>query len=331
MKFKKEIIVGFVVLIAISLLYVGFNYLKGSDVFSNKRQYYATYPRIDGLTVDNPVQINGYRIGRVNSTQLSLNKPGQILVGFEISEENIQIPENSTAMISSVDLLGSKAIVLNLGNSIELAKSGDTLMAEIEEDLKTVVDRRIAPLEQKTKQLISSIDSAVTIVQAILDKDARESLSESFYSIKRALRSLENTAFQFDQMVSSEKQKVERIFTNVESISENIRRNNTQINNVISNLSDVTDSLAQSNLKSTINNANIAIKNITQVIERVNRGEGSLGMLVNNDTLYNNLEQATLELDKLLEDMRVNPKRYVHFSIFGKSEKEKDKPVKKPR
>jgi phospholipid/cholesterol/gamma-HCH transport system substrate-binding protein len=331
LRFKKEIVVGFVVLIAIGLLYFGFNYLKGSDIFASKRQYYAVYNQIDGLTVDNPVQINGFRVGRVNSAELSLMNKGNIIIGFEITEERIQIPKKSTAMISSIDLLGSKAIVLTLSDETEIAAYGDTLIADIEEDLKSVVDKRIAPLEKKTKELISSIDSAVTIVQAILDKDARESLSESFYSIKRALRSLENTAFQFNEMVSSEREKVEKIFSNVESISENLRRNNTQINNVISNLSEVTDSLAASNLKTTIFNANKAIKNITVVIEKVNAGQGTMGQLVNNDTLYNNLEQATLELDKLLEDMRVNPKRYVHFSIFGKNEKEKDKPEKKPR
>lgn len=329
MKVRKEIVVGIIVIISIGLLYFGFNYLKGSDVFSQKRQYYAVYPRIDGLTVDNQVQLNGFRIGRVNVTELHPDSPGKIIVGFEIEEERVKIPANSVAMISSVDLLGSKAIVLNLGDATEFAQTGDTISSEIEEDLKTVVDRRIQPLEQKTKQLISSIDSAVTIVQAILNKDARESLSQSFYSIKRALRSLENTSYQFNEMVSSERQKVERIFTNVESISDNIRRNNSKINNIVDNLSDVSDSLAQSNITQTINNANTAIKSITEIMERVNKGEGSLGQLVNNDTLYHNLEQATLELDKLLEDMRVNPKRYVHFSIFGR--KDKNKPEKKPR
>ena len=329
MKFKKEIGVGLVVIVAIGLLYFGFNYLKGADVFANKRVFYAVYPRIDGLTVDNPVQINGFRIGRVTSADISMEMGGKIGIGFEITEDKINVPINSQAMISSVDLLGSKAIVMELGDATEMAQPGDTLVATIEEDIKTVVDRRIQPLEQKTKQLISSIDSAVTIVQAILNKDARESLSESFYSIKRALRSLENTAFQFNEMVSSERDKVEKIFTNVESISENIRRNNSKINNVIDNLSDVTDSLAEANIATTINNANKAIRDITLVIQKVNSGQGTVGELVNNDTLYNNLEQATLELDKLLEDIRVNPKRYVHFSIFGK--KDKDKPEKKPR
>ncbi len=316
-------------MVAMGLLYFGFNYLKGADVFANKRVFYAVYPRIDGLTVDNPVQINGFRIGRVTSADISMEMGGKIVIGFEITEDKINVPINSQAMISSVDLLGSKAIVMELGDATEMAQPGDTLVATIEEDLKTVVDRRIQPLEQKTKQLISSIDSAVTIVQAILNKDARESLSESFYSIKRAIRSLENTAFQFNEMVSSERDKVEKIFTNVESISENIRRNNSKINNVIDNLSDVTDSLAEANIATTINNANKAIRDITFVIQKVNSGQGTVGELVNNDTLYNNLEQATLELDKLLEDIRVNPKRYVHFSIFGK--KDKDKPEKKPR
>lgn len=329
MKYKKEYVVGFVVLISLGLLYFGFNYLKGWDVFSDKKQYYAIYPRIDGLAIDNPVQINGFRIGRVNFTDLHPTNMGQILIGFEITEEKIVIPSDSRAMISSVDILGSKAIVIQMGDSPDPIQIGDTLTSEIEEDLKSAVDRRIQPLEKKTKELISSIDSAVTIVQAILNKDARESLSQSFYSVKRALRSLENTAFQFNQLVSSEREKVERIFSNVEHISSNMRQNNSKFNNIISNLSDVTDSLAESNITSTINNANKAIRDISVVIEKINNGEGSMGMLINNDSLYLNLEQATLELDKLLEDIRVNPKRYVHFSIFGR--KDKKKPESKDR
>lgn len=325
MKYKKEAIVGLVVLVALCLLYFGFNFLKGSDVFSTKRQYYAIYDRIDGLSTDNPVLINGFRIGRVNKTAFDGTLQGKIIVGFEIFEEKVIIPRNTVALISSVDLLGSKAIVLNLGNSVETAAIGDTLTSDVEEDLKTTVDRRIQPLEQKTKQLISSIDSAVTIVQTILDKDARESLTESFSSIKRALRSLENTAYQFNDMVSTEKEKVSRIFTNVESISENIRRNNSQLTNIITNVSQLSDSLAEANIAQTIRYANQAIRDITLVIDKVNRGEGSLGQLINNDSLYNNLENATLELDLLLEDIRVNPKRYVHFSIFGKKDKTNSK------
>jgi len=158
-------------------------------------------------------------------------------------------------------------------------------------------------------------------VQAVLDKDARKNLSQSFESIKRAIASFEKTALRIDTLVGSEKYKLQNIFTNVESISSNLKENNENLSSAIRNFASISDSLAQINIASTINNANVALKNITVVMDRINNGEGTIGQLINNDTLYSNLENATNDIDLLLEDMRIHPKRYVHFSIFGRRDK----------
>ncbi len=331
MKYSKEVRVGLVVIAALAAFYFGINFLKGADVLSSKRQYFAIYPRVDGLSKDNPVQLNGYKIGRVNSIALMKDYSGRILVGFEINEEGLEIPNNSIALIASLDLFNSKAIALKMGDSPVTAVSGDTLNSEIEGDLKAEVDKRLRPLEQKTNDLIGSIDSVVTIVKAILNEDARKNLTESFESINRSFKSLEMTTKRLDTIILAEKGKISAILTNVNSISNNLKENNDQITSVLKNFSAISDSLAASNLVETVNNASKALSSVASVMEKVDRGEGTIGQLLNNDSLYHNLEHATLELDMLMEDMRVNPKRYVHFSVFGRKEKAEDKPRKKAR
>lgn len=316
------------VLLSVALLYYGLNYLKGNDIFSNKRQYFAIYEHVDGLSVDNQVVLNGFKVGKVNSAQL-LTETGRIKVGFTISEQNLKIPKNSTAKIVSLDVLGTKAIDLEFSSDTASAPSGDTLLAANQKDLQSSVDERIKPLEEKTKQLLGSIDSAVVIVQSILNKEARENLSASFVSIKKSFQAFEKTAVTMNDLVENESEKISNIMSNVASITGNFQRNNEALTNVINNMSDVSDSLAKADVAATMRSAQVALQSTAEVLDKINRGEGTIGELVNNDTLYNNLEQSALELDKLLEDLRVNPKRYVHFSIFGK--RDKDKPELKPR
>ena len=331
MKYSKEIKVGVVVIVGLAALYFGFNFLKGVDVLSDKRQYYAIYPRVDGLSTDNPVQINGFKIGRVSSIDLMDDNSGNILVAFDITKRDLEIPVNSVALIASLDLFNSKAISLKRGDSPVQAESGDTLISEIEGDLKAEVDKRLRPLEQKTESLIGSIDSVVTIVQTILNEDARQNLTESFQSINRSFQSLETTTKRLDTIIVNEQAKISSILTNVNSIAANFEDNNQELTRVINNFSEISDSIAAANLVETINNASMAMDQVASVMNKIDNGEGTVGQLVNNDTLYYNLEAATLELDKLIEDMRVNPKRYVHFSVFGRREKAENKPKKKER
>jgi len=318
-------------LVAIGLFYYGFNFLKGSDLFDNSRIYYAEYSRIDGLSSDNNVQYNGYNIGKVKSIYLNPVGARTIVVEFVITEEKLEIPINTTAEIISQDLLGSKVLSLKLGNATEMAQDGDTLKSALEEDLKSAVDRRLKPLERKVSSVVEQIDSVVTSLKDILDKDGRENLSQSFESIKNSFVTFERTSLRIDTLVANEKLRVEQILVNVASITQNFKNNNDQLTHVIQNLESISDSLAKADLVTAVDNASHAMKDIAEVMHKINEGEGSMGQLVNNDTLYMNLEQSALELDKLLEDMRVNPQRYIHFSLLGRKESTKNKPQKKPR
>lgn len=323
MKISREAKVGIIVTVAIACFIYGFNFLKGKNLFSTERKFYAVYYNIDGLVEANPVQINGFRVGQVRKIDFLPDNSGRMVVTVVVDNKDIKIPRGSIARIISSDLLGSKAVQLELGQGNIYAQSGDTLVSDIEEGLKQAVDKRIAPLQKKVEGLISSIDSVVVVVQAILNEDARANLTQSFEGVKKAILSLEKTSMRLDTLVASEKHKLSAIFSNIQSISSNIAANNDKLTNVINNFSAISDSLAKANFKQTIDNANNAIAQTTSIIEKINKGEGSMGMLINNPELYNKLEKSAGDLDKLLIDLRVNPERYMHFSVFGRKDRNK--------
>lgn len=325
MKITKEFKIGVVVLAAIAAFVWGLNYLKGSDIISRKHYLYAIYPKIDGLIEANPLMVKGFKIGQVN--KISLLKRGgeyQVLVRFLITED-VNIPKNSIAKAISSDLLGSKAVEIIYSNSTEFVASGDTLLSETEEDLKTAVDKRLTPLQKKAEGLLSSIDSVMVIVQYVLNDKTRDNLSKSFESIKKAISSLEQTCYKLDDLVASEKNKISSILTKLNTLASMLEQNTGKIDNIIDNLSNLSDSLAKSQLKDAIANADKTLKEMNALVAQINSGQGTMGKLVKNDSLYNNLNKASDDLDKLMKDLRINPERYIHFSVFGRRDKNKPK------
>lgn len=328
MKISREVKVGVVVIIALALFIWGFNFLKGKHFFSEQREFYAVYEKVDGLVGANPVTINGLQVGKVRELYFDGSADANIIVKFVI-DDPIKIPKNSLARIFSADLLGSKGINLILGKSTEYAKSGDTLASDIEGSLKEEVNKQMLPLKLKAENLMLSIDSVVTVIQYVFNKDTRDNLAKSFESIKHTLNNLQSTTSSIDTLVLSQSSRLASIIGNVESITENLKNNREQFNNIISNFSAFSDTLARSNISTTLSNANEALIGLTEVMQKVNKGEGSLGLLLHNDSLYRNLESSALELNNLLEDMRLHPGRYVHFSVFGRNtDKKEDKKAK---
>ena len=323
MKVSKELKIGIVALVAIGILYVGVNYLKGINLWAGQETYYAIYDDIAGLGVANPVLLNGYKIGQVVDLNLLTELNGKILVGYIISEKGLAIPVDSRFKIFSSDLLGSKAVQLQLGDSSLLAIPGDTLDSEVEESLSDAVNKQILPLKNKAEALIANIDSAMVSLNAILNKDTQEDLNKSFTSISEALAKFRDTAYRLDTLMVQERVKISAILDNMQSITYSLSSNSENIKNILANLESVSDSLAKADIKATVDNAKSALAGASQIMDKINMGEGSLGMLINNDTLYTNLAHASQELEWLLEDMRVHPNRYVHFSMFGKKEKKK--------
>lgn len=325
MKITKELKIGVVVTAAIGLFIYGFNYLKGSNLFNHKYVLYAVYPEIDGLIEANPLLVNGFKVGQINEISLLQDKSGkyQVLVTFLLTED-VQIPKHSTARAVSSDLLGSKAVELIYSDEKTFVESGDTLRAETEEGIKSAVSKQLAPLQKKAEGLISSMDSVMTVVSGILNAKTRDNLDKSFESIKKAIQSLEQTAYKLDDLMASEKAKISAILTKLNNLATMLDNDKGKIDNIITNFSSMSDSLAKSNLKSAVNNADKTLKELSEVMAQINSGNGTLGKLIKNDSLYKNLTSASADLDKLLLDLKARPGRYIHISVFGSKDRHKD-------
>ncbi|MDP3468236.1 MAG: MlaD family protein [Daejeonella sp.] len=310
MKITNETKVGVLAAVAITVLIVGYSFLKGNDVFSRENEFYAIYTRVDGLTVSKPVLVNGYQIGRVSN--LTLQPDGQILVQFKVDPE-YAIPKNTIAKLESTDLLGGKAIVFELGTGSDFAADGDTLNANVKRDLMDQVE----PVQKKAEQIIARMDSVLTSVNNTLNPEFQRNFDRSFASIASTLETLEKTTRTVDGLVSNQSSKISGIMTNLESISANFKNNNSKITAIVSNFEKVSDEVAKANFAQTITEANKAVADLQTVINKVNSGNGTLGQLINDERMYNNLTNAAANLDNLMIDLKANPKRYVSFSVFG--------------
>ncbi len=317
MKIKNETKVGVLASFAIALLIIGYNFLKGNSIFSRETVLFARYSQVDGLGVSKPVLINGFQIGRVDKLELQPN--GTIIATLKINNK-YDIPYNTIARLESTDLLGGKAIVMDLGNSTEYAKDGDTLNANVEKGLMEAVQ----PVQKKAELIITKMDSILTSVNSILNPNFQKNVDKSFTSIASTLGALEATSKKVDALVGSESSKLSNILSNVEAITVNFKNNGAKIDAILKNLNEVTDKAAALNFKTTIDNANKAVADLQEMVSGIKNGKGSLGQLLNDTKLSDNLNNASKNLDNLLIDLKANPKRYVHFSVFGGGNK-KDK------
>ena len=326
MKIKREHKIGFVSLAAIALFIWGFTFLKGRDLFLNEKYFYAVYSQVNGLVEGSSVEISGLKVGRIDQIYFHPKDAHKVILRFTV-KKGIDIPKNSLARIYSSDLLGTRALEIKLGNSFEFAQKGDTLNSEIQVSISEEVSIQMVPFKKKAEDLMLSIDSVMAVIQYIFNENTRENIKKSFESINQTITNLEQTSYSLDTLLSNEKGKISNIFANIEAISLNFRKNNQQISNVIENLSSITDSIAKANFVRVITNTNNTMTKVSEIMEKINTGKGTLGLLINNDSLYNNLEKSSTDLDKLLKDMKVNPNKYVHFSIFGRKNKNPE-PIK---
>ena len=302
--------------VGIAVLFWGVNYLKGIDFFTRQRQVFAVYDQVEGLTATNPVMVNGMKVGMIH--QLTLQPNGKIIVSMHVTNKVI-VPRNSKAEIFSTDLLGSKGIRLVFGDSKEDVLDGDTLQAGVQQTLSEQVNAQVAPIKAKAESLLSSIDSILLTVRAVFNENTKNNLKKSFESISNSLASIENVAGSMDTVLAKQG-RLRMIFDNIESITLNMKNNNENLTKIITNFSSITDTIAKSNLAETLNRTSKTMAETSALMERVNRGEGSLGQLATNDSLYTNLNSSAHSLDNLLKDFQANPRKYLKVSVisFGK-------------
>ena len=314
-RISKEFKSGFIFLLAIIFLVYGLKYLKGLNVFQTNKPYYAIYDDIDGLQIGSSIRLNGFNVGMVNN--IILNSDNNLVVTLNIDGLD-NIPENSICKIVNQDLMGTKGVSLILGQSNSFANSGDTLLGRVENSLQDEVNAQILPLKNKAEGLIGSVDSLLTIVTAVLNKNTRNSLSNSIKSLDETFAILSKTMVKIDSMVYDNDARVSKVLSNLESITTNLNDSSSGIKPILYNLSSISDTLSNANFGSLVNNIN-------KISNNINSGSGSLTKLMNDEKLYNNLEKSTSELAELIEDIKNNPKRYVNFSILGGTNKSFEK------
>ncbi|MGB0391034.1 MAG: MlaD family protein [Salibacteraceae bacterium] len=306
MEISREVKVGLTVVVSLLLFYFGYNYLKGSKVFKSGYFVHAQYSNINGLGVDDPILVQGFNIGKVNSTSFN-STTGKILVELHILNEDLSIPNNSTAVIVSSSLLGGKEIHINMGKSEVFLEDGDTIKSDTEGDLLSSLSSSLEPFEKSAMDAVNSIDSVMKLLQGVLNEKNRQAIDQGLTDLSGTLNNLNGASADLESLIATEKSRLSGIITNLDKMS--------------SNLSSFSDTLGGLEIKKTINEANAALLSANAILEKVENGEGSIGQLVNNDTLYLNLENASKNLDKLLIDIEENPSRYIHFSVFGGREK----------
>lgn len=321
MKIRKEFYIGLIASITLVGAYLGYNFLQGKDFLNRTSSYYVLYDKISGLSESNSVYVSGYKIGLVGNITLiqDLKNGNKVLVEMLV-DNTIKIPKNSVAKIES-DFLGVNTINIMYSSEEELAQDGDTLKSAIATTIQEEVSMQIQPLKVKTERMLASLDTILESIKYVFNEKTQRSLANSFASIQTTINNIEHSSFTLDTVLTSQKGAIARILDNVNSITSNLKDNNTQITHAINNFASFSDTLARLDLHKTIAAAEKALGDFQSISDKINRGEGSLGMLVNNDTLYHELEAAAHEMNKLVEDIKLNPNRYLHFSVFGRNPK----------
>lgn len=312
MKYTKEVKVGILTITAIVLSYYGYNYLKGSNILEDNRVYYAVYENVEGLTKSAPVTINGLKVGNIDDIKF-LDDRGRLLVTFHVNGD-FSFSSESTASVYSMSLIGGKglAIIPNFDSEAPQAVSGDTLRSVIDKGIEGQVMDQFVPLKDKIESMVVSADSALTVINKTLNPQSRKLIASSLEELQKTLVDFSQITDQTASLLDNNKEQLDNTLKNLEVTT--------------SNFAQVSDSIAKIEFAATVHKLETSLDGFNGVLNKINKGEGTLGKLVQDDQLYSQLERTAKQAGDLLQDMKLNPKRYVHFSVFGKKAKEYDAP-----
>lgn len=320
MKISKEIKTGVIAILAIGLLIAGINFLKGNSFFGGDEVYYAYFPNTGGTAVAGNVMVNGVIVGKITNIELTNEKDSlrKVKITFNIQQKGFKIPKGSVIEAGAIDLF-NKGIIIH--PSTEISKGyyslGSSIQGIVNVDITTQVKAYADPLVKKVQTALTSIDNMVTNLTAFWDNTATSEIKGSFKELKTAIHNLGLVATQVENMVAEERVKFSKIMSNVESISANLKKSNDQVNAIIGNAKVFSDELVSSNYKEVINNASSTLKSLNALLEKIQKGDGTLGKLLNDQKMYNDLLETNKELQNLVNDLQIHPERYIHFSILG--------------
>ena len=320
MKIAKEVKAGFIGLLAIGLFVAGVNFLKGNSFFGGDEKYYAYFPNSGQLAVASNVTLNGVVVGKVLAVDYtpSENPARQVKVTFNIQNKDVKLPRGTSIEIGSLDLF-NKGMLIKVSSDLSKGyyKSGSEIPGFLAEDMLAQVKSYADPIVQKVQGIMTSVDKMVVSLSAFWDTTATSEIEGSIREVKIAINRFGKVAEEIDNLVAEEKVKFGRIMGNVESITANLKKSNDQVTAIMGNARKITDDLLTSDYKNVIANASSTLKSLNAVLDDAKNGKGTLGKLLGDEQLYNELNKTNVELQNLVSDIQLHPERYIHISVFG--------------
>lgn len=310
MKISHEVKIGAVALLTIIVFIWLFNFLKGKDIFKSTAYYYSVFDQIGGLSESSPVEINGYKVGVVQSIDLLDKTSGKLLVTYSVSKD-FRLPVNTVAEIVPVSIIAGMKVQFLFGSGPGFYEYDDTIPGKLTASLLTTIESEFGPVKQRISNLLDVIDSVIVSVDDILNPEFRASLSGT-------LANLNSTTKTIDNVIGGGEKDLSEALENISRFSKMLSENSPKLGSTISNLESVTDTLAAAGIYTSAEKLKASLEETSLLLENLNTGKGSAGKMLTDDSLYINLSASLESLNTLLKDLKENPKRYVHFSVFGK-------------
>lgn len=306
MKISREIKSALLVLGGVALFIYGYSFLKGNSIFQNNKTIYVVYQEVEGLILGAKVSINGLNVGKISKIDFLPNTT-KILVTMEVRRE-LDFSSESAAMLYETGLIGGKAIsIIPLFDKQKVVQSGDTLKAKVKPGLTELINRQIEPLQLKIESMLSSADSLFAGVSNVLDNDTQTNLKITLENLSITTNNLNKASLAAVKILDHNQEQLNATFSNIKNTSDNLK--------------SITDSISNAQISYTLKQFTKTVEGLNQIVSSIESGEGTAGKLINDETLYQNLAEASKELESLLSDFKNHPNRYVHFSLFGKKEK----------
>ena len=318
MTISNETKVGSLTAIAIVLLILGFNFLKGKNFSGKNAQYIATFSDIRGLAKGNPVSINGKEVGNIYDINGG-KEMKQIKVTINMKDD-VSIPDDSYAMISK-SFLDAVQLEIKLGNSKNYKKDGGDIQTIATGDLIGDAMKKLDPVLYEVTKAVKSLDTLLRTVSTVFDPNTKNNLSATMTNLNKTTASLAVSSASLQSMLNAQTGSIAKTVENLNSFTGALKNNNDKLTQTMANVETATGKFARLDMETTLTNLNSTVTELKSVISKANSDKGTLGLLINDPKLYNNLNATSNKLNLLLDDLRLHPKRYVNISVFGKKDK----------
>lgn len=317
MKISNETKVGALTAIAITMLVLGFNFLKGKSFTGEKRSLYAIFDNVHGLSNSNAVMINGKQVGTVSGNEWTKDNHIKVTISLK---DNINIPANSLAMITAIPLT-TPYLEIKLGDSTKTLSNGDFISTKVSDGLLTEAMKSINPVLYEVQGAVKALDSVLVTLNSVVDPAAKNNIRSTLENLNRTSANLTVSTASLNTLLNTQTGALAKTLDNVSSFTGNLAQNNEKVNGLLNNLEKTTAKFSALDIEKTLTNLNGTITELKGTIAKAGSKDGSLGLLLNDTKLYNNLTATTNKLNLLLDDLRTHPKRYVNVSVFGKKDK----------